>query len=280
MQRKEINIFSTSFLDLLSGALGAVLILFIIIPKLTLEQQNALEEMDRMNVQTEQLAALIEQARNSIPTEIYEQIQEQMRALQNTIDELSHTVQNLQLQLQNTERENAQLREALEETQRRLQETQRQLTQERAQNRNAAGEKMFGLNAKLGVVCAWPENIDVDLFVKNINTGEVCFYNKQVTDFGNLSEDITSRSSVDDDRYELFYQQRIVPGQYLVYVNIYRRANLAHANSATVTGYVVMFPSTSNEHKINFRQIHLTSPGEDVIVGTLTVTDNNIILEQ
>ena len=33
MSKKEINIFSISFLDLLSGALGAVIILYIIIPK-------------------------------------------------------------------------------------------------------------------------------------------------------------------------------------------------------------------------------------------------------
>lgn len=34
MARREINIFVTSFLDLLSGALGAVIILFIIVPKI------------------------------------------------------------------------------------------------------------------------------------------------------------------------------------------------------------------------------------------------------
>ena len=33
MKRKEINVFGTSFLDLLSGALAAVIILFVIVPK-------------------------------------------------------------------------------------------------------------------------------------------------------------------------------------------------------------------------------------------------------
>ncbi len=36
MARKEINVFGTSFLDLLSGALAAVIILFVIVPKLSL----------------------------------------------------------------------------------------------------------------------------------------------------------------------------------------------------------------------------------------------------
>ena len=279
MHRKEINIFSTSFLDLLSGALGAVLILFIIIPKLTSEQQSVMEELEQLNVQTEELAELIAQARNSIPAELYEQIQAQMAALQSTIDDLTQTVQRLQQQLQDAEADNAQLREELAEARQQLQEARRQLERERAQNRNAVGEKIFGLNAKLGIVCTWAENIDVDLYVKDIRSGEVCFFNANRRDFGILTEDIRSREA-DDDRYELFYQQRIVPGRYLIYVNIYRNADLSYARSATVTGYAVMFPGESNEQKIQFRPIHLTRPGEDVIVGTLTVTDNNITLER
>ena len=35
MAKKDINIFGTSFLDLLSGALASVIILFVIVPKKT-----------------------------------------------------------------------------------------------------------------------------------------------------------------------------------------------------------------------------------------------------
>ena len=281
MQRKEINIFSTSFLDLLSGALGAVLILFIIIPKMTSEQQAALEQIDRLNVQTEQLAELIEQARRSIPAELYEQIQAQMEALQNTINELTDEVQRLQQRLQQAEAENTQLREQLEQAQRQLQEAQRQLEQQqRAQNRNITDGKIFGTNAQLGVVCIWPENIDVDLYVKDIHTGEVCYFSHKNVSFGSIMEDVTSRASSEDDRYELFYQRTIIPGEYLIYVNIYKKASLTRANSATVDGYVVLFPGKSNEQKINFHQHRLTVPGQDVTIGTLTVTDNSITLRQ
>jgi len=296
MQRKEINIFSTSFLDLLSGALGAVLILFIIIPKLTSDQQDAIEELERLNVETEQLADLIEQARNSIPAELYEQMQAQLEQMQNTIDELTQTVQNLQQRLQTAEAENERLREQLAQAQQQLQEAQRQLQEARRQleqaqaqqaqqsqqapRRDAAGERIFGMNAELGIVCLWHENIDVDLYVKNLSTGEVCYYRDRSKSFGSLLEDITSRTGSDDDRYELFFQQRIVPGRYLVYVNIYKNASLARASSATVSGYIVMFPGKSNEQKINYRQIRLTTRGENVQVGTLTVTENNINLEQ
>jgi len=60
MARKEINVFNVSFLDLLSGALGAVLLLFIVIPKLDasiklkLEKLESIEqlEVDAKDIQT------------------------------------------------------------------------------------------------------------------------------------------------------------------------------------------------------------------------------------
>jgi len=225
MRRREINIFSISFLDLLSGALGAVLILFIIIPKMT--------------------------------------------------NESPQTAQNQQQQ--NTETENDLLRERLEQTRRQLLDTQQELEQVK---RNTSDGRMFGMNAQLGAVIVWPENIDVDLYVKNLNNGDVCFFGKRETTFGSLMEDVTSRDSRDDDRYELFYQHRIIPGRYLIYVNIYMGVDLSHTDSATVDGYVVIFPGTGDEQKINFRQIRLTRRGENIAIGTLTVTTNNITLEQ
>lgn len=79
MARKEINIFGTSFLDLLSGALGAVIILFIIVPKMSVQQQEALQELETLNVQVEQLSDLMEQLENSVPQELYQQIEQQLR---------------------------------------------------------------------------------------------------------------------------------------------------------------------------------------------------------
>jgi hypothetical protein len=283
-----------SFLDLLSGALGAVLILFIIVPKMTIEQQTALEQIEQLNVQVEELDNLIEQARNSIPTELFEQIQAQLadlqqtidnldrqvRQMQQTIDNFDRQVRQMQQRIDNLESENGQLREELAETQRQLQQTQQQLEQQQAQDNNIADGKIFGTNAKLGIICMWAENIDVDLYVKNLATNEICYYHQKNTSFGNLMEDITSRESADDDRYEVFYQSKIIPGTYLIYINIFAKASLEHANSAMVDGYAVMFPGTSEQKKLPFRQIRLTEPGQNVTVGTLEVTETNINLIQ
>lgn len=295
MARKEINIFGTSFLDLLSGALAAVIILFIIVPKMTAEQQNALEEIEQLNVQVEELSNLMEQIQHSVPQEIYEQIRNQIEELQETIGQLTDEVQNLQGQLAAAQSENERLRaevEQLRESQQRNQELQqenerlqeriRELERQSQQsNQNGQGisdGKVFGMNAQLGVVCIWPENVDVDLYVKDLNSGMTCYFRAKNTPFGNLNEDITSRETEDDDRYELFYQSRIIPGRYQIYVNIYNGENW-NGQSAHVDGYAVIFPGKANQVKIPFRQIVLTQKGQNVNIGTLIVTENNIQLQ-
>ncbi len=48
MRRREPDIFGVSFIDLMAGALGAVLILFIVIPKVNVEQYEEMREMKKM----------------------------------------------------------------------------------------------------------------------------------------------------------------------------------------------------------------------------------------
>lgn len=59
MARKEINVFSVSFLDLLSGALAAVIILYIIVPKMSQEQQEAVEQLEELQQQLQQMDSLM-----------------------------------------------------------------------------------------------------------------------------------------------------------------------------------------------------------------------------
>jgi len=317
MNRKEINIFSTSFLDLLSGALGAVLILFIIIPKMTSEQQNALEEIERLNVQAEQLAELIEQARNSIPAELFEQIQEEMEAMQNRLQELRQSVENLQQRLQNCEEENSRLRQQmdemrrqmdemrqqveqqggqverqrqeLEQTRRELQETRRQLDEATARLRQRDGlPSSFVDKGDVQVFILWEENVDVDLYVQNLGNGEICGHPgssyENARSWGMLTEDINHLRLRGDGvkYYEIFYQPRPVPGRYKIWFQIFQSEDGTHWNGrpAMVSGFIILFSGTPNEKRIDFPTVTLTRALENHIVGTLTVTVNNIILER
>lgn len=293
MARQEINIFGTSFLDLLSGALAAVIILFIIVPKMTSEQQNTLQEIERMNVQVEELETLMEQVRHSVPQELFEEIQAQMEELRNTAAQLREQVERLQQQVAATESENQRLREELEQRrnveqqnqqlQQRLRELEARLEQQQqqTQGQGISDGKVFGMDAELGIVCIWPENVDVDLYVKDLATGAICYFGAKSHPFGALMEDITSRTSPNDDRYELFYQKRIVPGTYEVYVSIYSGNNHPwDGTPAHVDGYVVMNPGKRNQTKIPYRSITLTQAGQKTTVGILTVTANSISLQQ
>ena len=313
--RKEINIFSTSFLDLLSGALGAVLILFIIIPKLTSAQMDALEEIERLNVQAEELAELIEQARTAIPVELYEQIQAQIEALHDRLQELREAVVELQRRLDDCEEERArlhreieelrqelerqrqeiehsrrqsqeieQLREELEQTRRELREAQQQA---QAQERQRDGlPSNFSEMGDVQAFIMWEEHVDVDIYVENLDNGEQLGHpgsglpNEQ--SWGMLSDDINHlRLRGDGVRYfEIFYQPRPVPGRYKIWFHIFQNEDGTHWNGrpATVRGFIVMFAGEPNEIRINYRSVTLTSAFDDHVIGTLVVTEDNIML--
>lgn len=289
MAKREINIFGTSFLDLLSGALAAVIILFVIVPKMTAEQQQTLEEIERINIQVNELGDLMEQVRNSVPQQVFEEIQNRLSELQNTISELEAEVANIQNRLASVEEENQSLREEieqlrdvqnsyieLEEENRRLQEQIAQQNENNTSSRGISDGKVFGMNAKLGIVCMWQENTDVDLHVKNLATGEVCYYGAKTRNFGSLMEDIITRSTPDDDRYELFYQTRIVPGRYQIYVNIYHNSQ---GSSANVEGYIIMNPGKPNQIKISYGPLMLLQKNVNSEIGILVVTEDNIHLQ-
>lgn len=290
MARKEINIFGTSFLDLLSGALGAVIILFIIVPKMSVQQQETLHELETLNLQVEQLSDLMEQLENSVPQELYQQIEQQLEDLQNTVTTLTTQVEQLESENSSLYSENEELRERVRQyedlereynaAQRQIQELEQQIEDmQETNNAEISGGMVFGTNAKVGVVCIWPENVDVDLHVKNLQTGETCNFRYKNYPWGNLLEDVRSRRD-GDDRYELFYQREIVPGEYQVYVNIYSDPRAPwNGTPATVSGYVVMHPGKRNQKKIDFRTIRLTQPMQNTDLGVLRVTNDNIYFQ-
>ena len=290
MARKEINIFGTSFLDLLSGALGAVIILYIIVPKMSVQQREALQELETLNVQVEQLSDLMEQLENSVPQELYQQIEQQLEDMQSTITTLTVQVEQLQSENSSLRSENEELRERIRQYEnieqeyeaalQRIQELEEQIEDmPETNNAEISGGMVFGTNAEVGVVCIWPENVDVDLYVKNLQTGEICNFRNKNWAWGNLLEDVRTRRE-GDDRYELFYQREIVPGEYQVYVNIYSDPRAPwNGTPGTVSGYVVMHPGKRNQKKIDFRTIRLTQPMQNTDFGVLRVTNDNIYFQ-
>ena len=233
MKRGDINIFGTSFLDLLSGALAAVIILFVIIPKVSQQQVEVLEEIERLNVQVEELDEMAHRLRDYVPPEVMQELEEQMSVLRNTISDLTYQVEDLQEQLSMAQEENERLHEEVErlsqccqdsqnlqvelerlrEENERIRQENERLQQDNEQmqerlseleqtqsNEGISDGKVFGIDAVVGITCMWTENIDIDLYVVNVETEEVCFFSHKATPFGNLMEDITSRAAGDGVR--------------------------------------------------------------------------------
>lgn len=307
MANKEINIYSVSFLDLLSGALAAVLILFIVIPKMSQENIRAIEELERLDVEYAQLAELIEAARNSVPTDLYEQIQQQMEQMETTISDLRNEVENLQRRVTELEEENLQLREQMENMRQQMENAQQQHSADQQRiaelerQLREAKKRQDGLPSNLPdkgeveVFIIWGENVDVDLYVQNMDNSEICQHpgitnqtgeeRPNIKSWGILDMDINNqRLGMEGSKYyELFYQRTPVPGRYKIYFNIFddARANTRwDGRPATVKGFIVMFPGKDNEQRIDFGPVTLRAAMQNHIVGILNVTENNITLQQ
>lgn len=114
MARKEINLFSVSFLDLLSGALGAVIILYIIVPKMSFDEEEALQTLQELQVEVTQVEQMMEQLENSVEKELFQELESKIKSMQEKIETLAEQVKELQQQLKDAQTKLAACEEQLE----------------------------------------------------------------------------------------------------------------------------------------------------------------------
>lgn len=126
MARKEINVFGASFLDLLSGALGAVIILYILVPKINIpieefeEQKKLSEEVEKLGLQLDELAGLI-------PEGELKAIQDQMDAIIQAKKELEQKVAGLQKELADCLQSREDLISKIKELEAQVEEKEKQI---------------------------------------------------------------------------------------------------------------------------------------------------------
>lgn len=292
MANKEINIFSTSFLDLLSGALAAVLILFIIVPKLTEEQDNSLKELEELKEEVGDLKDLMEQIKNSVPTEIFEEIQAKLNELQETVNRLAEEVEQLRLQVVQEEKRNEELERKLQEAEQRLKELEAKLKEQKKKKDGLPSNFMD--KGEVEVFILWAENVDVDLYVQNLDNGEICSHpgitaqgaSPNIKPWGCMGEDINSDRMGEEGSkyYEYFYQYKPVPGRYRLYMNIFDHPQVRsdarwNGKPAIISGYAVMHPGKEDEIRIDFPEVTLRQAMQDHEIGTLIITENNITIQ-
>ncbi len=288
MARKEFNIFTVSFIDLLSGALAAVIILFIIVPKLDRSRIEALKILDKLEIEATEIENIIKELETSIDEVTYNEVIAKIKIHQQNIEELEEQVAEMQERLADCETENETLKtqlaestESLEKSQQQLQQAQNELNEmKRLQPRGGGGSgaALYGVSPKFAIIIDWRENVDVDLYMKNNSNGQWCYYSQQYTEFARYFEDVQTRQQQNDDRFEMIFQNQIVEGNYDIYIHLYTQTG-----SAVVKGYVVLNPFAENEQKIEFAEQTIThnpkpTEGGGVKIGTLILTQTNISL--
>lgn len=102
MAKKQINVFGASFLDLLSGALGAVIILYVIVPKLEIPV-NEFEEQQQLAGEIAELGLSIEEISNMIPQADYAKMLEQLSSIERTNSRLQGEIARLEERLEQFE---------------------------------------------------------------------------------------------------------------------------------------------------------------------------------
>ncbi len=110
---KEIHIFSVSFLDLLSGALGAVIILYIIIPKISAQDEEVLKTINKMQVNVNQIDSMMAQLENSVDKELFAQLEDKIRKMNAQMATLTVEVRHLQGKVKELQAQLSKCREKL-----------------------------------------------------------------------------------------------------------------------------------------------------------------------
>jgi len=114
MAKREINVFNVSFLDLLSGALGAVLILFIVIPKLTGDIKIKLQELEQiqeLKVDIQKIENMMVQLKESVPEDTFKELESRMDKLGKTISALEAEIKSVQSKLAECDAQRSKLKD-------------------------------------------------------------------------------------------------------------------------------------------------------------------------
>lgn len=259
MAKKEINIFGTSFLDLLSGALAAVIILFVIVPKKTQSDIELIEKFREVEVIAADIEDLTERLKNSVPKEVLEQIETEINELTQKIEELQRQLAQMEADIKTITEENANLKQTIQEQQEEIERLRQQLADvsqraEEAERNNSTAntvEKTLGVFAKFGILCRWEEtDADVDMGVQRFGdyggTDEQCWRNYPSWPWGILGEDVRERDFDEEERFELFYVPKIHHDVYTAFANIYENSKGKHAK---VHATLIFHPGKPDEQR-------------------------------
>lgn len=301
---------STSFLDLLSGALGAVILLFVIVPKTSISELELVEQIRSLEIETSQLDSLLISIKGqdsvillSEYNRIVDEVQVQMKKNQVLVESLSKQVDQAQKEIKVLKRKEHTLKVENKELQKQIKKQTKSETKQAkplaaktssksksttiTQTQSSTTKTVkdtdkqfyFGFESQLSVVINWDTSAyDVDLYLEKEGSFVDGFNrSKPFGKWVRIPKKYLSRPT------EVIIQKELVPGTYKIHAHLSRPRRDAKVD---ITGFVAMDLGGQKTQKIDFgkKQIKSTPPpyhkraDGSTLIGTLEVLENQIIL--
>ena len=93
---KEVDVANISFIDLLAGALGAVMLLFVIVPKVSFSDLEKIESYEQILMEKQSLDSIIQSLESIVPKEDYQALVDRSASLQSGILKLQTEIERVQ----------------------------------------------------------------------------------------------------------------------------------------------------------------------------------------
>lgn len=294
MTRKEINVFSMSFLDLLSSALAAVIILFIIVPKSDVQTQVADESITELKTQYIQIDSILIALSQNLSQEEIANIVSTSENLKITIFKLEEATLTLKNRLQETKKQNEDLRLRLQDIEKRLIKF---ANEEKEKSKNVKSDpKKADTSKDIIPVASAKETVEQKASESQNAVTTPSEKTSQVSGKGDFMFGLNPAFAVmvtwedeksDIDLYlghegrfcdgqnrstsfgkfvkmpkkfittpnEAIIQKEIKPGTYEVYAHLYK----PRSGKTNVSGFVAINPPNSDPKKIDFGPVEITS---------------------
>jgi prefoldin subunit 5 len=278
MAKKQINVFGASFLDLLSGALGAVIILYVIVPKMEIPVEE-FEEQQRIAEEIAVLGMSIEEISNMIPQADSDQLLEQLSAIEETNSSLQREIRRMEIRLEQFESSPdqedliAELEGQINELEEQIENVRSELSECEAGRADCEDdlEKIEGDARFLVVVMSWSTaKHDVDLHVIDPDGNEFMYNSRSFEGVeGELTVDNTCGPG-----YEVWNIAAPMEGEYEIYTNLFSRNGCEGGNPANADAEVTIYHRNGVQ---SYESIELINEQEKVLISTANIPDSGII---
>jgi len=305
--KKEVNPFSIAFLDLMSSALAAVIILFVIVPKSDIQIDIAETSFSDMKTGFEEVDSIIKSWAAYMSEEEIAFILSKTDQLQKNLAEIQESARITQLRLDEAKRENDQLAVRLSLAEKKVSQLQKEIpkpvqaksdpkekdapiakatpestvkepvTKENKQfDTDGKGDFFFGLDAPVVTMIAWEDNkFDITLHLKD-ERGILLDYYSRKTSFGQWVK-IPRKFQANPN--QAIIQNEITPGTYEVHAHMRKPRK---GESIKITGFAAITPPEGSPKKIDFGEISVSpgppphKSGASTLIGTLVISDKDI----